>query len=110
MKLVRSILAVAVCVGMLLTLRSISVFALTNVGANDTTAVAVTEESAAEDTLLKGDVNGDGAITSGDARMLLRYVVGQSAFSEPQLAAGDVNGDGSVTSADARAVLMALVA
>ena len=59
-----------------------------------------------------GDVDGDGKLTSADARLALRASVGL----EPDIAAGsgaylaaDADGDGEVTSGDARLILRASV-
>lgn len=56
-------------------------------------------------TYLKGDVNGDGKITSSDARLCLRASVKLEKLIEPQMLSADVDGDTSVTSADARSIL-----
>ena len=55
--------------------------------------------------LMKGDLNGDGDITSADAVILAKYLADLTELSEDQLLAADLNSDGDVTSADA--VLMA---
>lgn len=52
-----------------------------------------------------GDVNGDGRITSVDARMVLRYTAGLDKIADAYLAAADVNKDGKVNAADARIIL-----
>ena len=49
--------------------------------------------------IIKGDVDGDGKVTSADARLILRAAVGLEKVS---LETGDVNGDGKITSEDAR--------
>lgn len=48
----------------------------------------------------KGDLNQDGVITSADAVLLARYLVGYVELTPQQLAAADLNEDGNVTSAD----------
>ena len=53
----------------------------------------------------KGDVDEDGAVTAGDARLALRQSVGLADLSPRQLAAADVSGTGAVTPDDARAIL-----
>lgn len=59
---------------------------------------------------IKGDVNGDGLITSADARLALRYAVGlEQDFTETQIRACDYNEDGIVSSADARSILRTAV-
>ncbi len=51
----------------------------------------------------KGDVNGDGMISSLDALMALKISIG----AIPATAAADVNGDGKITSVDAVLILQA---
>lgn len=53
----------------------------------------------------KGDINGDGVVTSADAVLLARYLVDLVSLSDAQYYRADINGDGDITSADA--VLMA---
>ena len=55
----------------------------------------------------KGDINGDGVISSADAVLLARYLVDLATFSDAQIYRADMNNDGSITSADA--VLIAIV-
>lgn len=52
-----------------------------------------------------GDVDGDGGITSGDARLALRYSINLEKLTDEQAYAADVDGDGSVTAGDARLIL-----
>lgn len=52
-----------------------------------------------------GDVNGDGAITAVDARIVLQTVAGLKNLSETEYKRADVNGDGVVTAVDARMIL-----
>lgn len=56
-----------------------------------------------------GDMDADGAITSSDARVVLRYGVGLEATSDILSAAADVDADGTVSASDARNVLRAAV-
>lgn len=51
----------------------------------------------------KGDVDGDGDLTSSDALAILRFTVGSSDSPDSNIA--DFDGDGNITSADALAVL-----
>ncbi len=60
--------------------------------------ILTTEEPAA---VLKGDVNGDGAVDAADAVLVQRYDAGMITLSETQLKAADVNSDGTVDAADA---------
>lgn len=56
---------------------------------------------------VKGDVDGDGNITSADARLALRASVKLENYEAGtrEFLAGDVDNDGKITSADARAIL-----
>ncbi len=56
-----------------------------------------------------GDVDGDGFITSADARIALRASVKLDKLSPEEALAADVDGDTFVTSADARSILRASV-
>ena len=55
--------------------------------------------------LLKGDVDGDGKVTSTDARIALQAAVGKVELDEREKITADVDGDGKVTSSDARSIL-----
>ena len=53
----------------------------------------------------RGDVNGDGKITSSDSRLALRAAAKLEGLRSDAFAAADANGDGRITSSDARAIL-----
>ena len=53
----------------------------------------------------KGDVDGDGKITSTDARMALQAATGKIELDGTSKRAADVDNDGNVTSTDARIIL-----
>ena len=53
-----------------------------------------------------GDVNGSGAVDTGDVRALLNWIVGIEEMPADQKAASDFNHDGKVNSADAKAILL----
>ncbi|MBQ9414087.1 MAG: SH3 domain-containing protein [Clostridia bacterium] len=57
-----------------------------------------------------GDVNGDDVVTTADARMILKQMIGMITFSDDQTQAADYNGDGEVTSADTRRMLLDMIA
>lgn len=59
----------------------------------------------------KGDVDGDGSLSAGDARLALRLSVGLEAFKKnsPEFIAADVDGSGSVLADDARKILRVAV-
>lgn len=52
-----------------------------------------------------GDVDGDGEVSSIDARNTLRNAVGLDTLTDAQLKAADFNSDGNVSSVDARGIL-----
>ena len=55
----------------------------------------------------KGDVNGDGTVTTADARIAMLHAIGGQQLIGNTLSAGDVNGDGEVTTTDARLMMLA---
>ena len=52
--------------------------------------------------VVKGDVNGDGQVTTRDAQYIQEHVVEKRSFDEKQKKAADVNGDGQITTRDAQ--------
>ena len=52
-----------------------------------------------------GDVDGDGSITSTDARLTLQFYAGKIGEDDLNVALADVDGDDSITSTDARLIL-----
>ena len=86
------------------------IFTCADCGATKTEKIPKTEPEKPEHS--PGDVDGDGKLTSADARLALRASVGL----EPDIAPGtdaylacDADGDGKVSSADARLILRASV-
>ena len=59
--------------------------------------------------IVYGDVDGDGEISSSDARLVLQYAVKKISGQALALSAADVSGDGTVDSTDARWILQAAV-
>ena len=55
-----------------------------------------------------GDINGDGKITTVDAKWVLQAVSGSRTLTPDQKAAADVNGDGNITTVDAKWILQAV--
>lgn len=53
-----------------------------------------------EETILLGDVNGDGKITPADYVKIKNHIMGTSTLSGNALKAADMNGDGKITPAD----------
>ena len=79
-----------------------------NVGASVTwNAFAATR--VVEQTVTYGDVDGNGAINTLDARSILYYVLGAADFDANAIKAADMNRDGEITTADAREVLLFVV-
>ncbi len=58
---------------------------------------------------LLGDVNGDGSVTTADARLLLSHLLGSIELTEEQLGVADFNEDGDISTMDARAMLKMLL-
>ncbi|MBT3169629.1 MAG: hypothetical protein HN334_07190, partial [Candidatus Cloacimonetes bacterium] len=59
-----------------------------------------------EDSIIYGDVDGNGNVQAMDASLTLQYVVDMIAFTEEQLIIADVDGNGSVQAYDASLILM----
>ncbi len=61
------------------------------------------------DTIVPGDVNGDGKVNARDVTAIMKHMIGAApkGFIE---AAADVNGDGKVNSRDVVAVMKAIIA
>lgn len=57
-----------------------------------------------------GDVDGDGKVTSTDARIALQAAVGKVELSDEQKRVADMDGNGEITSTDARMILQKSVA
>ena len=53
-----------------------------------------------------GDVNGDGTVTTTDARLAMIFALSDSGLTEAQKALADVNGDGAITTTDARLMML----
>lgn len=70
----------------------------------DAVQTMVTEEMQALKRVM-GDLDGDGVVTSADARLALRAAVGLELLTDEQKKAADMDGDGEITSADARLIL-----
>ena len=62
-----------------------------------------------EPDLERGDVNGDGELSTMDARSILLSLVDLETLDDAQMAAADFNGDGEVNTLDARDLLLSLV-
>lgn len=58
---------------------------------------------------LKGDMNGDGKLSSEDALDCLKHVVGVMEIDEVQKQAADMNGDGKINTLDALQILKIVV-
>ena len=74
------------------------------------TGVESVPEEAMLTLLLPGDVDGDGRITAGDARFILRACVGKEVLTEErEMLAADIDFDGRITTEDARWILRTAV-
>ena len=65
-------------------------------------ALCLSVPAFAEGNYIRGDVNGDGVVSSADISSLIDYLLNGTAIDE---AAADVNGDGSVNPADISALI-----
>lgn len=68
----------------------------------------ITDAVTPDDTVLKGDVNFDGACDSSDVRLILLNIVDRNVFTDRRMLAADVVADGKINSDDARALILAL--
>ena len=64
-----------------------------------------TDKPPVKDDAVKGDFDGDGEISSGDALEVLRLSISKDTFTEEELAMYDIDGDGEITSNDALQIL-----
>ncbi len=65
------------------------------------------DESFANETpIVTGDINGDGDITTADARVAMLSALGGTELTPEQLVLADYNGDGEVTTTDARLMML----
>ncbi len=71
-------------------------------------AYGYAEENGLLPKILLGDVNGDGQVSSIDARWILQYLAMLRELNEEQFARADANGDGKISSIDARWILQAV--
>ncbi|MBQ4617060.1 MAG: N-acetylmuramoyl-L-alanine amidase [Clostridia bacterium] len=56
-----------------------------------------------------GDVNGDGKVSTVDARTIVSHIVGVELISEDMLKYADFDGDGAVSTTDVREILSSIV-
>jgi hypothetical protein len=71
----------------------------------DTVTVTLFSYDRGGKSYIPGDLNGDGRVTTGDARAALRIAVNLEPQTDYSLCIADLNGDGELTTADARGVL-----
>ncbi len=62
-----------------------------------------------DDAIVYGDVDGNGEISTVDARRILYHVLGSELLDENGVTAADMNRDGEISTADAREVLLYVV-
>lgn len=53
-----------------------------------------------KDNFILGDVDQDGILTTADAILIARYILGSVTFTKDQLKLADIDGDGTITTAD----------
>ncbi len=70
---------------------------------------ALTQAANTVRSVVGGDVNGDGQLSSVDVRNMVQYLIGNHSFDKQQLRIADVNGDGTVNTTDARTALKAIL-
>lgn len=58
-----------------------------------------------ESAVLRGDLNGDGKVTTIDASLALFIAIGRRKATPEQMAAGDLNGDGKISVGEATRIL-----
>ena len=63
------------------------------------------EEPKVDPDVLMGDVNGDGAINTRDAKLIMQLELGLIDAANLNVAALDVNGDGAVNTRDAKLIM-----
>ena len=74
------------------------------------TGSTVKTESGEEYTIIvKGDINGDGKVTTTDLSQLKLHVVESTLLKDPYLKAGDINSDGNVSITDVAQLKLAIV-
>ena len=71
----------------------------------ETVTLTLTAYDRTGNNFLEGDVDGDGRLTTADARTALRIAVGLDPLTDKALTLADLNGDRRVTTADARLIL-----
>ena len=62
--------------------------------------VPVSENNNGATSYAKGDVNGDGRISSSDYVLIKNYIMGSGNLSEVAKQSADYNNDGKITSSD----------
>lgn len=76
-----------------------------NFTAEESESVSAEDMTDTETVIKLGDVNFDGKIKAGDARLALRIAAGIDTPSADEFIAADVNADGKVKAGDARLIL-----
>ena len=72
-----------------------------NVGTGNTVKIYLNNQYVTEYTAsVKGDINGDGAISVSDISMIYKNIKRKNEFSNAQVIASDVNGDGGISVSD----------
>ena len=80
----------------------------TTTTASETTPTVTTSQTTAPSEKI-GDINGDGKLTTSDARKVLQYAVGMVELDAQQIKLADINKDGKITTSDAVKLLRYIV-
>ena len=98
-----------VCCILALLVASVTVVAVfadsSNFVAEESESVSAEDMTGTETVIKLGDVNFDGIIRAGDARLALRIAAGIDTPTTEEFIAADVNVDGKVKAGDARLIL-----
>ncbi len=73
-----------------------------------TTTTSPTTNPTVNDVLLPGDTDNDGNVTTGDARLILMYIAGNTTLTDHQIMIADFNFDGVANTTDVRLILTML--
>jgi uncharacterized membrane protein YgcG len=75
-------------------------------GCTDFGGEAIGSVSIEKETMLLGDIDGNGEITCNDALMIFQYVLGKITLTENQIEKADINQDGLITVRDAQLLII----
>lgn len=96
----RKLLYLLICISVLICCFSITAFAGFDLSEND--IISMDKVESLDECLATGDVDGDGVISAGDARIILRISVNLDEIDASNFVKADLDGDGKITAQDAR--------